>query len=459
MEIGSLAWPEGQPPGRRVLAQRFPVPPGAGMVFFAVTQSEERLDVRRVEVKAEFRPRQDAVPPVPAWVQAEAAPPGGRFLRNGEPAAADRSVMPLPAGHYSFQYVFPGRPHWVQNDVDLLGGRRYAFFINLRSPFRWRLTNLRGFLPSGPYRSSLVRLPDGRWLAAYISKDSKVAVSTSTDLLRWEEPAGLPHEAGFESVDPALYLDRGGTAWLAYFSNRLQTDPAAGQGHRLWLTSTRDGRTWASPRPIRLAAEWGPGTPCWRDFQGHSGSQIGPVQILENPPGRCWVSWRGCMGTADSPDRIRRLERIKFEGKAEFHPYDPHIAVDAGGRFHMATTGTWRGVFHSASRDGWAWSAPVPLVEREQGDGPVDSPQLFLDGGRAALLYEDNHGCGWLRRGRLEPNPDFEPDIQVTNWLTRLDGAVACLTPDGRVTLLIGGDTVWVLQAPLTSLTRELTEF
>jgi len=82
----------------------------------------------------------------------------------------------------------------------------------------------------------------------------------------------------------------------------------------------------------------------------------------------------------------------------------------------------------------------------------LSNPQLVLEGDQLALTYETS--SGWLRRGRLGELPKLGPPIKITNHVVPLNGSRVHVTGDGKVFLLTGKDTVWLLQADLKDLLR-----
>jgi len=453
--IGSAEWPPAKGPGRQVIRRRLEVPPGAGLLYVDVKQREGKAAVRSVEATGEFRPRQDAVLVAPALVRSEVMPWPGTLTCNGEPMEPGVKPHELDPGRYVFEYRVGGDPRRFRCQADLVAGAEYRLFINLDSPFEWQLTNLRGFGESLPARPALARLPDGRWLVAYGGEDKKVHLSTSQDLLKWEPAWILPHEALFESVEPALYVDDGGTVWLAYFGTRASWSyEASGIGSRIWLTSTRDGRAWSRPRPVLLTpSRLIRGT--WRDdFETSGSSPRGPLQMLRGPDGRFRMIWGAHAGSAESPDRLMELGPCRGVG------YRRRLVFGPGGVQHIVFESFSSSIQHSTSTDGEDWSAPTAAVQSPDGpNGRLSDPHLILDGDRAAIIAMNRNFQSWLFRGAFGPPAQFAAPINVAHGRYTFGGAQPYVTPDNQVLFLAGTDTVWLLRTTLTRLTRAVQEF
>ena len=459
--LGTRGWPEGGPPGRHGVTHGFAIPPGAGLVTFEVRNRKDKVKVRTVDVWVRLRPAQDAVPVATSWIRVSVFPPDGVLTRNEQVIEPTTSFTPVPPGHYTFDYVRRGVDGWFHCEADLAPGRRYALFANLDSPLRWHLTNLHGLSSAPPAaRASLARLPDGRWLVAYGASDRKVRLSTSQDLLRWEEPWGIPHDSVFQSVEPTLYADEKGTVWLAYFGNRLWAgSPRVGCGYRPWVTSTRDGRTWSPPRPVfvRRSAR---GQSPWQDYFTAIGSwPRGAIHLFSGPGGKHWMAWSVFLGSGDSPGEIRELRMPGQSFVPRGGMMNASFTAGPDGRLHMVYDTFSKCIFYRSSADGEHWSDPVAIVTLpEDANVRLWQPQLVLDGPRAAVIYADNRGNWWMSRGTLGPPTVFEPEIWVANWLVPLNGSRAYVA-DGEVLLLAGKETAWLLRAKLEHLTRVIREF
>ncbi|MBM4033476.1 MAG: hypothetical protein FJ291_17070 [Planctomycetes bacterium] len=460
--IGSVGWAQ-KPPGRAVVSQAFEVPPGADLVYVEAGISPGKFRTHRVTAKATFRPWEDLAtrktpvrPKANAWVQTECLPAGGILRRDGEAIEAGNALRyPVP-GRYTFTYTAPAHPETRTCELALATDGRYGLFINLDSPFRWKLTDLRGFAQHPPARASLVRLADRRWLAAYGSREKKVLLSTSADGAKWDKPWQLPHTSIGDSIEPTLHLSRDGTLWLAYFNNRLDWPPWSTGGYQLWLTSSRDGRDWSRPRPVLVTVPT-IRVAFWREFGTIGGSPCGAAEFIEGPNGRHWLFWRTYVASADTPEGIREFQPIQFEGGGKLDSRTVHPAIDSAGRLHVVFNSWREGLCYSTSPDGQKWSAPAPLDVAKPG-GMFEGAQLILDGPRAALLYEALNGT-WLCRGVLDPAPKFDPPVKITNHPIPARGSRACVTPDGQVTILTGDDTIWLLQADRNALCRPVHKF
>jgi len=463
VDIGSIGWSVQRPAGREVIARTFDIPRGAGVVYIEAGIAPGKFKVHRVTARARFRPWEELAarpqgvqPKADVWMQSECLPPDGVLIRNGERIQPGTATSGMRPGRYAFTYRSPDSPETFRCEVDFAPAGHYGLFINLDSPFRWTLTDLRGFAEHPPSRASLVRLPDGRWLAAYGSRDSKVLLSTSADGAKWEKPWPLPHGSIGDRVEPTLHLDSKGTLWLAYFDNRLAWPTASTSGYQLWLASSRDGREWSRPRPV-LVARQGARAAFWREFGSAVAWPCGAAQLLEGPDGRHWLFWRGYLACAETPETLRELRPIPFEGGAQPDVRSTHVAIDPAGRLHMVLHTGGEGICYSASADGRQWSAPQALGIEARGV-QLSGAQLILDGAHAALLYGTSHGA-WLCRGAVEPAPKFAPPVKISNHVIPLCGSRACITRDGQVALLVGKDSAWLLRADKNTLSRPVYKF
>ena len=150
---------------------------------------------------------------------------------------------------------------------------------------------------------------------------------------------------------------------------------------------------------------------------------------------------------------IRRLDpvTIEHEGGKRLNVWNPHVTVDDDGRYHMVFDDFGRGVYHTTSKDGWNWGLPKPLVEASP-RRPVRRPQLIQRGARAVLMYETTGGA-YVVPARLG-GPAHKPWVgrKITSHTIPLHGSRLTLTADGRVLLLAGGETSWLLSARLRDL-------
>ena len=442
VKLGGISY-AGAKPGRKTSRRTFGIPPGSAAVTITTgrwrSKGKVMFIVHRVEVKATFRPRgkPDVMVKAKAWIQQELLPPGGMATRNGKAISSRETATTLAPGRYAYTYQPPGRKDVFRRELKLEAGRRYGLFVNLDSPFKSSLTALGHFNYHPLARSCLARLADGRWLAAWCGTGSKIMLSTSKDLLTWAKPYPLPLNSVFKNIAPALLTDTDGTVHLAYFSNRLHLETSSSAGYLMWLTSSKDGRTWSPPRVVQT------GSP--------AGWPLGSSQMLRTGDGRYWIFWRRHAASGKSLADIRRLSRIKMDVPGDVNPWSPHVALDDKGGMHMVFDNFRRGIDHSVSADGTKWSAPKLLLPADSPQG--QHPQLIVRGGRAALIYETNEGA-FLRSMALKTGK-LGPAVKITNHVVPLAGSRLTVTPDGQVVILAGTDTVWVLRAPLEDVLAE----
>jgi hypothetical protein len=210
IELGGISWPNGKEAGRDVVTKRFDIPAGAGVVHIQSNSGRSRFRVHGLTIRPTFRPRaaDGVVPTGGAKIQNRVLPEGGMLTYDGKKLRNGTACTGFPVGDYTFSYDIPGRTDGKQVAATLKPGRRYGLFINLDSPFASTLTNLHHLSAHPPAHSSLVRLPDGRWLAAYAILQGqghhvqpKIMLSTSRDLVTWDTPWELP-TTPFSAVAP-----------------------------------------------------------------------------------------------------------------------------------------------------------------------------------------------------------------------------------------------------------------
>lgn len=258
----------------------------------------------------------------------------------------------------------------------------------------------------------------------------------TTNLVDWAEPQAAPFNSLFASIAPATIRTVDGTTWLGFFSNRLQlTKINNTSGHRLWLTSTRDGRQWSRLRPVSVDGEI-------------SGWPIGGAHMLQTPDGKCRIFWSNYASEAESFADIRHLRPIDVELGADgaMHLWNPHVIADEQGLLHMVFDSFGMGIHYTTSDNGWTWALPVTLIPR-QDNRHTTHPQLLMSKGQAALLYEQNDGA-FLTPVRFDDNGARIGDtIKITNHVIPLSGSRMTVTGNGEVLLVAGESTTWLLRA------------
>ena len=449
LNLGGIHWPNGKAIGRDVITKQFDVPVGAGVVYIRSGSWKGKFTIHGITIRPTFRPRaKDGVAPSGGiWIRNEALPKGGILTYDGEEATNRRANNDFPAGEHTFAYDFPGRTDGKQIEATLVPGSRYGLFMNLDSPFATTLTNLRHFSEHPSARSSIVRLPDGRSLVAYASTERRgsgtpprIMLSTSKDLVTWDRPWTLPHNSIFANRAPSLVVDEKGTIWLAWFSNRLHLHRLSSDGYRLWLASSRDGKVWSRPMPVNGALD---------------NPEIG-VQMARSPEGKYWLFSGNRAASADSPSGIRQLLPIAIDGQDSSSIRTPHIVWDSENRMHMVYADSGNAVRYATSHDGMQWTNPIAILPKEEGRR-VSNPQLILDGERLGVIYEDHNGA-WLHRLTLNADGkalgETSTPVKITDRVIPLSGSRLTLTPDGRVVVLAGADTVWLLHGELDKILR-----
>jgi hypothetical protein len=449
INLGGIHWPNDKPAGRDVITKQFDVPAGAGLVYIQSGSWKDKFTVHGITIKPTFRPRakDSAAPTGGVWIQNEALPKGGTLTYDGEEVSNESANTDFPPGYHTFSYEIPGRTDRKQLGATLVPGGRYGLFINLDSPFATTLTNLRHFSGYPSARSSIVRLPDGRWLVAYASTEGrgygtplKIMLSTSKDLVTWDKPWPLSHNSIFVNRTPSLVVDGKGTIWLAWFSNRLHLERLSSGGYRLWLASSRDGKVWSRPMPVDC---------------GYDNPDMG-TQMARGSKGKYWMFIGDRAASADSASGIRHLLPITVDGQDSNRIRTPHVVWDSENRMHMVYADSEKAVWYATSRDGKQWTNPIVIFAKEEGRR-IDNPQLILDAERVGVVCEDHKGT-WLHRRILNANEKSleatSTPVKITHHVIPLKGSRLSLTPDGRVVVLAGIDTVWLLHGELDKIFR-----
>ena len=442
VNIGGVGWPADQP-GRQVVSRTMDVPPGVDAVHMRAGSWKGAFNVHSVAVAATFRLRDDeeaGATPV-LWIQNECLPKGGQLIANGNNLRNDVAQSNLTPGPYVYEYRHPERERVIRREVLLQPGARYGLFINLDSPFDWRLTDLRG--PGHLYGSdaSLARLADGRWIAAWPA--GAIRVATSEDLIDWKPLPDLP-DAGlygtqFNCHHPSIFVDRDGVIWLAYFSNRLDVDRLSTAGYRMYLCHSRDGRTWSSPRPI------GP--------EQLGGWPAGTISMRAGPDGHVWLFWRGQYARGRTPDQISQFEPLPapLTVRQRQHAWNPSASFDDAGRLHLVWNDFSKGLRYVRREPDGTWTAPLNLLD-PQASQYAKHPHLLTRGDRVALIYSNNQGAYLLGGKLVNGEPEFNEPIKIANHVVPRWNRTMHLTDNGQAILMCGDDTVWLLRASLDDL-------
>ena len=449
-DLGSIGWPiqktKKKQLGRQVVTKMFEIPPGVRLVHIETGTWQGYFNVHEVSAKATFRPVTRNAPPVlgDAWMQTEVHPPNGKLTWGEMKLADQRAYSGIEPGRGSLRYAVPGRPKAIEMDFEVKPGRRYGVFVNLDSPFRWKQSELTltNSSPIHPSRVSIRRLPVGGYLAVWCGADGKLMASRSKDLADWTDPSPLPFNSIFDNIEPATFRAADGAVWLAFFSNRLCLQSTSTAGYELWITRTRDGRTWAPIRRIEIGSVGG-----W---------PLTSPSMLVGPKGKHWVFWRNHAGSADSLEKVRELERFEVPkvGQDTIHLWNPHVVLGGDGLIYMVCDDFGRGIYHLASADGFSWTRPRPIVERQKdGGSQVGNPQIILADGKAALIYEYSGAYITVVRPDGEPVPAGR-GIKIASHVAPLAGSRIFRADGGKVFLLAGKDTTWLLQADLNDLLK-----
>jgi len=455
LSLGDIGWPNDKPLGREVREATFDVPPGARLVRIETGSAKGAFNVYSVDVNASFREAtKDAKPlraQVGGWIQTELYPKGGKLTCGERVLQSERAYADFKPGRYHVRYEVAGREETFETDLDLGPAARSGIFVNLDSPFRWTqapLVGVAGFAPvrSGlekSARTTLAQLPDRSWLAAFCAPDDKIGISRSKDLVTWEGAELPPFNSIFENLKPSLLAASDGTVWLLYLSKRLSLPDWSSAGYSLWLTSTRDGRTWT---PLRAVSA--PGI----------GDMFTGPQMLQRRDGTCWVFWHDCVASAKSFAEIRELGRFTLA-----QPAGEHVGVSAecvveddAALLHMVFTCNGHEVFHATSRDGLTWEATKRVLTLGP-DAFLNHPKAVFQGSQAALFFSLSDGS-YVVPLRLDGRMLTRKDcVKITNHVIPMEDSPPMLTKDGDVLLVVGKETPWLLRAKLKDL-AELEE-
>lgn len=447
VSLGRIDWKGPERTGRATLNKTFKVPPGVKVVHINTGTWKGAFTMHRIDVKATLRPASSTAPSEPAgsWFQAEALPAGGELTWGDRKLHSERAYGGMPPRKARLRYEVKGREDVFEADFEVKPGRRYGIFVNLDSPFTSTQTNLElksATIP--PARLSVVRQADGKWLAVWGAEGGKIMLATSKDLVRWSKPRVAPFCSVFANIEPGTFADAEGTVWIAFLTNRLHLQESNSASYGMWLTSTRDGKTFTPIRVIsRRAAQTG-------------GWPHGAPRLLRTKHGRARLYWKDQCADANSFEELREFETIDIGDPDPRAPRSGHISLDAEGRFHIVFRSR-KLVRHAVSDDGRTWGKPAVIHEAQAPYGP-EYPQLIHTPAGAALVYSASSGAyivpvDLTHASGNEAGREADSAIQFTNHVIPLAGSRAGLTPEGKLFVLVGRDTTWLLRADAKDIT------
>jgi len=436
--IGRIDWPD-ERTGRKTIRKTFEIPAGVKLAEIETGTCEDYFNIRGVDAKATFRDAAKNAPPMQAdsRMQTEVWPKGGKLNWGGMELRDERAYTQVAPRRDKLRYVVPGREDRFEADFEVRPGGRYGIFVNLDSPFRWTQTNLvLGTSRAIALRLSVARLKAGGYLAAWCGDHNRIMLARSDDLVTWSRPEPAPFNSVFDNVEPATFADADGTVWLAYFSNRLAFQESSTSGYGLWITGTRDGKAWSPIRPISVGRV--------------SGLPIGGLCMLRGPGGKAWIFGQKSAGAGESFGDIQELRPIvlKDVDDGAIFPRNPHVTVDANKRFHMAFHGGPEGIYYSTSDNGLEWEKPGLVVKRDPNADPED-PQLIRAKDGALLLYSCLKGSFILPVDLSGKPAQAATGLKITNYEVPLGGSRISMDGDGRVFIIAGENTTWLLQAKI----------
>ena len=439
--LSHLTWPHDKALGRDIITTRIDIKPGTGLVQFKTGTWKDKFVVHHIKVTAEVRKKnKDAAEvegPIPGfYFHTECLPIGGALTLNGVKHPNDSTSHNVKPGRHTLSYKHPDHEESQSITLDLESGARYGMFINLESPLRPQLSDLRGFKSQYGPSNNVVQMADGKWLIAW--GDDALHFATSPDLINWTkswtmDEAGLFGEY-FKCMLPSLYVDKEGTIWMAYFSNRLAVDQLNTGGFQLFLTKSKDGKDWSSPRPIvHPTGGWPPTN----------------VHMFTGPDNKVWMLYRLMYAKVDRLDQELKFKDlpITVTKTQRSHARNAHATVDENGQIHLVWD-HFKQALHYAKRDEKGeWGEAVPINTTGQANG-VSHPQLFINDDRLALVYV--HQGAVLRRGSFKDGlPVFGQPIKVTHHVSKLISAHRRKAEHDSITLLCGSDTVWLQEASI----------
>ncbi|MDP6543235.1 MAG: sialidase family protein [Phycisphaerae bacterium] len=428
-------------PGREVIKRTFNIPAATRMLSITTGWRKDYFKVWEVKASATFRPaaKPAAIAKPTAGIQQELLPAGGKCTRNGKPHSSRKEWSVLPPGRYIYTYAMRGKKRTYRAALDLKPNGRYGLFVNLESPFTQRLTDLTGLSTSPSVHSdtTLVKLPDGRWLATYGASDGKIMLATSKDLAAWTKPWALPVSSFFRNLSPTVLVDTKGVIHLAYFSNRLNITSNETWRYRLWMMHSKDARTWSAPRIIHTTLP---------NIGGHP---AGAIHMFRTPDGQYRIHWRNHAAAAKSPSDFRGLKPINITlPKSDNEMWNPHLAVDPDGKMHMVYDNNGA-IFYTHSTKGDQWSPPVCLVGKGE-HNYASHPIIVRHAGRSALIYSSLGA--WLKTGSLTDATSFTPAVKIAGQVAPLNGSRPYATPKGDLIFLTGRNSVWTMRASLSDI-------
>ena len=447
-KLGDIGWTNRNKPGREVIKKTIAIPPGAGLAHIQIG-TPKQFKVHSVSAKATFRPTtKDAAPILAgAWMQTKLHPANSRITWGEMTMQNERAYSGVRPGRHTLRLTAPGRDKTIELPYEVKPGRRYGLVFNLDSPFRRQQLDLElsGRHPVNPPRFSIQRLGEAGHIAVWGCLGGKLMAAQSKDLVNWTKPEPLPFSSVFDNIEPASFRTPDGTIYLTFFSNRLSPQSVSSAGYHLWLTSTRDGKTWAPIRRIEIGSLGG-----W---------PASSASMVTGPSGKQWIFWRDMAGSAKTLDGVEELTPIQVQGRnihgKEVNLWNVHVVVDNRKQFRMVCDDFGEAICHLTSADGRSWSQPQPLVKRKEKDrGPsLTDQQLILIGGKEFLLYG---GTYLLELDMKADAVFFGEGIKVSSYLAPLAGARAFCKGD-EVFVMTGTETTWMLRAKLKDILAATT--
>jgi len=431
--------------GRKDHVYRYVLDPGIAVGHISVASWEHSFITHKVSMKATFRPltevKEDPKRPIrPGYmVNVEFLPKGGELLMNGKKHTNASTSHNREPGHVKFEYTHPDYAETKTVEYDFESDARYTLFVNMDSPWQSEITNLHGVAHRYGSDSSFVQLPSGRWLQVWIGEGLNAA--TSEDLKTWSAPKPVGstkfYNDYFNVVHPTLFVDKKGVVWLAYFSNRLDTEKGNTGGYQMFLTHSTDAEKWAPPRivPMQMSG-WPPGR----------------LQLKTGPDGKVWMFYRNKFAVGDSVDELGELKDLPLEidRTAQTHAFNPQVVVGDDGAFHLVWDHFAMGLWYARRSPKGEWQKPVKISVLE--DGRRARPHLILNKSRAALLFSVANTTHMMIGEMKEDGPVFGEPIKIAHHSSPLNSDQLRAMPDGRIGFFAASDTAWLCSVKVSEL-------
>jgi hypothetical protein len=238
----------------------------------------------------------------------------------------------------------------------------------------------------------VVRLPDGRLLAAYregaahIESDGRLCLAESADGGQTWAPPRVAIDGPYDDRDPKLAVLADGTVLLSWFVLDWSSKPRHTDHGTFVSRSTDGGLTWGDPVPGGTAMTGEPGVLAWSAAHGAAAELAGGDLLLPlygRLPGGKWQQATVVRSTdggrtwpADSEVLLAAAEGV--------HCQEPTLTVLDGQVIALIRTTAGVAWLARSTDGGRSWSDPQPT------DMPASSHHaLAVSGGAVLVTYGD----------------------------------------------------------------------